>query len=155
MPSLTFFTSAAGIILQYTLLGLIYYFLFRIGKVIYSDLRRAHPAPVRLPTGGSITEKPPAILTIVDKGSLAANVKNFSLRDNTSIGRGRHNDICIDNNFVSHEHACITLYNDEYWLVDLHSTNGTWLNGVKINDEVVLHAGDIIKIGDVAFHFER
>ena len=157
MPGLTYLTGVAGMILQYVLLGLIYYFLFRIIKAVYRDLHGAQPVHMRrtAPGGDAAPARQPAQLAAVESGNTAMNTTTFFLPENTSIGRGQHNDIGIDNNFVSHEHACITLYNNEYWLADLHSTNGTWLNGTRIKDEVVLHAGDIIKIGDVAFRFER
>lgn len=157
MPGLTYLTGVAGMILQYTLLGLIYYFLFRISKAVYADLHSVRPARVRRASPGAdcAPDLRPARLVVVESGSIAKGATIFPLQENLSIGRGQHNDICIENNFVSHEHACITLYNNEYWLADLHSTNGTWLNGARITDEVALRAGDIIKIGDVAFRFER
>lgn len=157
MPSLNFLAGVVGLFLQYSLLVLIYYFLFRIVKAIYLDLRNTNCV-----NGNQLAVRDsrkcgqhPARLVVVERGRVSLPQKFYPLTDSVSIGRGMHNDICIDDNFVSHEHACISLYKGDYWLADLHSTNGTWLNGDRVKDEVRLRPNDIIKIGEVVFRFER
>lgn len=90
-------------------------------------------------------------LTVV-QGSLDA--KEFLLKDNTSIGRSPSNDVAIKEPKVSRQHAAINKYNENYILIDLKSSNGVFVNGVKI-DEVILHPGDEVSIGSAKFLFEK
>ena len=62
-----------------------------------------------------------------------------------TIGRNSGNDIALDDETVSGEHAVIQL-NPEPSITDLRSTNGTQLNGNSISKEPLKH-GDTIKIG--------
>lgn len=66
--------------------------------------------------------------------SLGDNVvhKYFFEKDVLSIGRGRDNDIVIENLAVSRNHSRIKRQNGKYVLIDLNSANGTYVNGVKI-----------------------
>ena len=63
-----------------------------------------------------------------------------------SIGRAGDNDLHIADNTVSSYHARIFTYLDASYIEDLGSTNGTYLNGKRIQKHT-LHAGDIIKLG--------
>jgi pSer/pThr/pTyr-binding forkhead associated (FHA) protein len=70
----------------------------------------------------------------------------------TTIGRAPLNHIVIDNPAVSAQHAIIAKSTDSYRLQDLHSTNGTQVNGVPITD-VELKDGDKIRFGSVVAVF--
>lgn len=65
-------------------------------------------------------------------------------------------DYCIkDNKSVSRVHAQIRQINGEITLENLHATNGTYLNGVKLQDAEVkiLHQGDSIRLANEGFQF--
>ena len=66
----------------------------------------------------------------------------------TTIGRSPDNLVLLDHTSVSKHHAMITLEGDDYKLWDLHSTNGTQVNGKKV---VIAHLrnNDEIRFGDV------
>ncbi len=64
-----------------------------------------------------------------------------------SIGRLPHNDIIIDDNSVSREHAILIISRDEYSVRDLGSSNGTFVNGMRINGVTRLKKNDILKVG--------
>jgi pSer/pThr/pTyr-binding forkhead associated (FHA) protein len=72
--------------------------------------------------------------------------------DKPSLAIGRHpdNDVCIDDKVVSTKHALIELVEEkgsqQYYIKDLESTNGTYLNGKKITREKLNH-DDLIRIG--------
>ncbi|MDS1029867.1 DUF3662 and FHA domain-containing protein [Bacillota bacterium LX-D] len=73
--------------------------------------------------------------------------KLFCLRrDRMTIGRKVFNDILINDNSVSREHAHIDYISGSYILTDLDSTNGTYLNGQKIIKSKLL-LGDKIMVG--------
>ena len=67
-------------------------------------------------------------------------------RDQIAIGRKKKNDIQIDNLQVSNEHARIVKHGSNYFIEDLNSTNGTFLNNEKIIKEP-LRENDTITIG--------
>jgi len=69
-----------------------------------------------------------------------------------SIGRTEEATIQIIKDNVSRNHAKIFFQDGEYRIVDLGSTNGTFLNTVKISSES-LHSGDVILIGNTIFKF--
>ena len=77
--------------------------------------------------------------------------KIFSLpRSVTVIGRRHSCDLCIPLNSVSRKHCQLNREGEVLKIRDLESTNGTYLNGERIN-EAVVKAGDSIKIGPLTF----
>ena len=75
-------------------------------------------------------------------------------RDIVTIGSAPLNHIVIDDPAVSAQHAILAKVADSYWLKDLHSTNGTQVNGVSITD-TELKDGDKIRFGSVVAVFCR
>jgi len=67
-----------------------------------------------------------------------------------SIGRAPDNDLRLTDTTVSSHHAKIFTYLDASYIEDLGSTNGTFLNGKRIQKHT-LHSGDIIKLGKHVF----
>jgi two-component system, cell cycle response regulator len=70
------------------------------------------------------------------------------VRDVIMIGRAGLNHIVIDNPSVSAQHAILVRAAGSYRLKDLHSTNGTQINGVPVTD-TKLKDGDKIRFGSV------
>jgi type II secretory pathway predicted ATPase ExeA len=62
------------------------------------------------------------------------------------IGRSEHNDIAVDSRFVSRHHALLVRHAGATFLMDLNSTNGTFVNARRISNHVLLH-DDVITIG--------
>lgn len=79
----------------------------------------------------------------------------FELPGNTRLGRGAENDVVLPDRFASNSHAVIHLRNGQYWLEDLGSRNGTFLNSMPLNSPAVLANSDLIRIGDITFRFVR
>ena len=67
-----------------------------------------------------------------------------------TIGRQCGNDVIIDNDDkVSRHHLQIVQYDDgSFHLIDFNSTNGTYVNGDRVQGETVLGEGDFVRIGD-------
>lgn len=73
-----------------------------------------------------------------------------------TVGRDGHNDIPLPGDkFASTSHARFDPRRDGVWLEDAGSTNGTYLNGVKLKRPKRLDPGDVIRIGETDFRFER
>ena len=70
-----------------------------------------------------------------------------------SIGRNLDNHLVIQEPTVSRKHAEIRLQDDQYLLIDLDSTSGTFLNGKQVQSQSVLHSGDSILIADTPIVF--
>ena len=86
------------------------------------------------------------------------NGEKFDIKDGvTSIGRSSHNDIVIGDDSVSLEHAKIKYFKDKdiYKIYDLVSTNGTFVNDVRVEAPVELKDGDVVTIGEIDFIFKR
>lgn len=155
MPNKTLLFNIIGMMLQYSLLILIYYFLFRVIKMIYKDLKMPRQSMEAIgskdiPKKGQLSGK----LVVVDSGHIKLAETVYILNESVSIGRNEHNEIIIDDAFVSYEHANINRNKQGYWLVDLNSTNKTYLNHQLVSERILLKNGDLIKIGAVTFSFE-
>jgi len=75
--------------------------------------------------------------------------KTFILdRDALTIGRDPGNDIVISEPQVSRQHAQITCQGNFMVLEDLGSTNGTFVNGMRLNAPHTLTNGDVVGMGD-------
>jgi pSer/pThr/pTyr-binding forkhead associated (FHA) protein len=71
-----------------------------------------------------------------------------------SIGRGLSNDIIVEDSRVSRHHAQLRYRNRQFWLADLGSTNGTFLNGERVS-ESALKDGDSISLGGLELTFRE
>ena len=69
------------------------------------------------------------------------------------IGRSEHNDISINSRFVSRHHALLVRHGTATFLMDLNSTNGTFVNSKRVSNHVLIH-DDVITLGHhrIKFH---
>ncbi len=68
------------------------------------------------------------------------------------IGRSDHNDLSIDSSFVSRHHAMFVRHGEATLLMDLNSSNGTFVNSRRISNQVLIN-NDIISIGNHGIKF--
>lgn len=78
----------------------------------------------------------------------------FPLRARTLVGRDDHCDVVIRDDFTSGEHAMISWENGRWIVKDLGSTNGTFVNGARI-EGAALRPGDRISIGSSVLILEE
>ena len=83
-------------------------------------------------------------VVITDEGGVRRTL-DFS-KPELTVGRVQGNDIVLSKRNVSKQHARLTLKGEQAVVVDLNSTNGTWVNGRKINSPQLLKHGDKIYI---------
>jgi pSer/pThr/pTyr-binding forkhead associated (FHA) protein len=67
------------------------------------------------------------------------------------IGRAQECDFQITNPLVSRRHCCFFERDNEMWVCDLKSHNGTYVNGERVSGEVVVHDRDTLDIGPVPY----
>ncbi|HEB58416.1 MAG TPA: FHA domain-containing protein [Gammaproteobacteria bacterium] len=90
-----------------------------------------------------------ARLTLVHEGTV---IREYELtKERMTVGRKPSNDIPLDDPTVSGQHAVILNLQNVY-VEDLGSTNGTLINGKRINKRMLKH-GDIVRIGHHEFKF--
>jgi hypothetical protein len=127
-------------------LALLYVFLYRVVRSLLRDLRAA----AREPTSSL------GRLVVVDSPSGEPEAgRSFDLDAITSLGRDVNNTIVIDDPFASAEHAVLTYRGRGWFIEDLGSTNGTYLNGRAVAGVAPLGYGDELSIGQVRLRIER
>jgi pSer/pThr/pTyr-binding forkhead associated (FHA) protein len=99
-------------------------------------------------------ERPPlATLEIVSEGSLKGT--RFDIRvPLTHVGRGAHNDVVLADDSVSDSHAKLQKREAGWYVVDMGSTNGTWVGGQRIAGESALGAHTSVRFGKIRATFE-
>jgi pSer/pThr/pTyr-binding forkhead associated (FHA) protein len=135
--------------LKILLLALIYLFFARVLWAVWSEVRT--PVAATPGTGKGRTKK-----KSVPKGSSVFVViepkqhrgRTYTLSNALSIGRLDDNDIIIDDDtFISSHHARIEVRPEGVWVVDLKSTNGSFVNGQRLTGERSVRKGDRIQVG--------
>jgi pSer/pThr/pTyr-binding forkhead associated (FHA) protein len=127
-------------------LALLYLFLARVIRVLARDLRAAGTEPAQRPGRLVVLESP--------AGEPAVG-RSFGLDVITSLGRDVNNAIVIDDPFASAEHAMLTFRGRNWYLEDLDSTNGSYVNGHPVSGVAPLGYGDELQIGQVRMRLER
>ena len=72
-----------------------------------------------------------------------------------SIGRGDNCTICVNTDQVSRKHATVQHILGKYYLVDMRSTNGTFVNEQKLVAPAMLTPGDTIRVGTTSVELRR
>jgi len=127
---------------------LIYLFLLRILTVMLADLRSKGILPK--------TESDYGCLEVLNGSGMLPKGRKIRIDSRgLTIGRGKYNDIVIPDHYCSLQHAELKHSNGITTIEDLGSTNGTWVNGERIDTQVQLVPNDFIKIGSVTFLYSR
>ena len=136
-------------ILKYAFVLVVYIFIYSVVKLVYldiSDARRMNKAE----------DDGYAYLKLINlRRDLSCRVfESYSLREEATIGRSRKCDIYINNQYLSKEHARVFLEKGKFYIQDLGSTNGTYVNGNPLGTHPVkLKDNDKISFGEISFLF--
>src|SRR5215212_4317176 len=96
------------------------------------------------------SRKQPGITLYINVENDNQSLRQFSQSEIT-IGRDTNCDLSMIDEALSAHHARITFHHGQWWLEDLHSTNGTFLNREKLTTPAVLISGDEFKCGNTDF----
>ncbi|MBP8998205.1 MAG: FHA domain-containing protein [Anaerolineaceae bacterium] len=99
-----------------------------------------------------ISQKIPYI-SISREHDTAENKQVFTIPE-LRIGRDPTCEIQLDDETVSNQHARLWFRNKQWWIEDLMSTNGTFLNDEKVETPTILISGDEIRVGKVLLIIE-
>lgn len=151
-------TEPIAVALKFGFLAVLYLFLFWVSRSALKELRQTSaPAPEATgfhPIGpGGRSAATDAFLVVVRGGGLNPR-ERYDLFGGLSIGRSTDADVRIEDRFASGVHARLYSRGASYYVEDMSSTNGTFLNDTPLVGEQPLSDLDEIKIGDTEFRFE-
>jgi FHA domain len=151
----------ALLLLKAAFLVLLYLFIWRIVRTASRDLRLPQESFVLAPQQAAAVGLRPE--PELEMGRLVV-LKSDAIDENTefvldsagiSIGRGNPNDVRLDaDEYASAQHARVEPRRDGVWIEDVGSTNGTYVNGVRLSRPRKLAAGDLVRVGETDLRFE-
>jgi pSer/pThr/pTyr-binding forkhead associated (FHA) protein len=135
-------------VFKIALLALIYLFFARVLWAVWSEVRT--PVATTGKMIGSRTKdksrKGVSVFVIVEPRQHRG--ASFTLSNSLTLGRVADNDIALDDDtFMSSHHARIEIRPEGVWVVDLDSTNGTFVNGQRVTGDRSLRKGDRLQVG--------
>ncbi|HXG25932.1 MAG TPA: FHA domain-containing protein [Candidatus Binatia bacterium] len=133
-------------VLRLLFLAMLYAFLYLVVKALVRDLRAAAREP---------TTELGRLVVLASPGGEPAPGASFALDAITTLGRDVNNSIVIEDKFVSATHAALTYRGRAWYVEDLGSTNGTFVNGGQVDGLSPLAFGDEIQVGQVRLRLER
>ncbi len=78
----------------------------------------------------------------------------FPVTNGATLGRGLDNTIVLDDPRVSRRHAQLRFMNNRWMVSDNQSTNGTFVNGMRVGEHP-LNPGDIVSLGGLELRFQQ
>jgi pSer/pThr/pTyr-binding forkhead associated (FHA) protein len=151
--------------LKYIFLALLYLFFLRVLRAVWMELREPKPLPVPAPAPAAAAPQVPSRrsgrpspdgerLVILEPPDRQG--QEFPLGEELTIGRAGGCGVLIqDDTFVSQLHARVFRRDGDFYVEDLGSTNGTYLNNKKVTAAIAMHKGDKLKIGKTTMEVRR
>ncbi len=136
-----------SLILRYIFIIIIYLFILNIIRLIYLDISSS---------ASSTAAKNVAYLKVINRlDQLDFKMQEYyPIVGEISVGRSSRNDIYVKDRVVSKNHMKVYFKDGYYYLEDMGSSNGTYLNGNDIENNVLeLSDGDLIGVGKIQFMF--
>jgi len=146
-----------AVIMRYVFIVFIYLFIYGIIRLIYLDISSMNVSGKKrsAKTPQKEVVNAPYIKLISGRENLGFKVhSNYIINGNILLGRTNRSHIAIPDPYLSAIHAKFINKNGACAIMDMKSTNGTFVNGNRIGSEpVYLKDGDKIKIGQMEFLF--
>ena len=152
------------LVLKVAFLVLLYLFIWRIVRAAARDVRSSQESMILSPQqaqqlglGASPAASPPRGRLVVLESSALEEGAAYELdATQLTIGRGANNDIALDGDeFASARHARIEPRRDGVYVEDVGSTNGTFVNGIRLARERKLTPGDVVRVGETDLRYEE
>lgn len=130
-------TGTVLLILRILLAIALYTFLLRALYTIWRDLSAQ---------ASQISARQVPVLRVSFRAADAEQVREFHVPE-VIIGRDPACELALQNDTVSSRHARLSYHHNQWWLEDLQSTNGTFLNDERVYTPVVIISGDEVRCG--------
>jgi hypothetical protein len=148
--------------LKLAFLVLLYLFIWRIVRSAARDLRLPQEsmilAPQQAAAAGLIPQPAARELgrLVVVASPTFQDGEVFTLDSHPlTVGRAVNNDVSMpDDEYASGRHARFEPRRDGIWVEDIGSTNGTFVNGIRLTRERKLTPGDVVRVGETDLRFE-
>jgi hypothetical protein len=143
------------LLLQAVFLLILFLFIWWVIRSAGRDLRLPQESFfVRPPADEG---RPPGARVVVQRSPSFAPGTSFRLDTAPlTIGRSGDNEIALARDeYASARHARIEPLRDGLWIVDLGSTNGTYVNGQRLSGRDRLAEGDLVQVGETELRVER
>jgi FHA domain-containing protein len=148
------------LVLKIAFLVLLYLFIWRIVRTASRDLRLPQESFILAPSAQAGVQparsgRVRGRLVVVKSPDLVEG-RDFEVDSaQLTIGRGGQNDISIrSDEYASARHARFEPRQDGVWVQDLGSTNGTYLNGARLDRPRRLNPGDVVRVGETDLRYE-
>ena len=149
----------ALLLLKILFLVLLYLFIWRIVRTAARDLRLPQEsfvlAPGSIPGLGEEPRVEAGRIVVIKSPALTEGDEWELDSSSLTLGRSSHNDIQLKRDeYASSSHARFEPRRDGVWVEDIGSTNGTYLNGIRLTRPKRLSSGDIVRIGKTELRYE-
>ncbi|MBO0691455.1 MAG: FHA domain-containing protein [Acidimicrobiaceae bacterium] len=153
--------------LTYVFLALLYLFFLRVLRAVWIELREPRAAAgIPATAGEGYLPAPDASRSRRGRRQKAERLRivepverrgqDFDLGDELTVGRAPSCGVSLpDDTFVSQIHARLFRRDQDLWIEDLGSTNGTFLNDHKVSAPAVMRKGDRVKVGRTVLEVTR
>jgi FHA domain-containing protein len=152
----------ALLLLKAAFLVLLYLFIWRIVRTASRDLRLPQESFILAPQEAAAVGLRPqqqlqmGRLVVLKSDAIDENTEFVLDSTGISIGRGNPNDVRLDaDEYASAQHARVEPRRDGVWIEDVGSTNGTYVNGVRLSRPRKLAIGDLVRVGETDLRFEE
>jgi hypothetical protein len=150
-------TDPVSVLLKFAFLGVLYLFLLWIARSALKDLRRPPDERVDADLRAAEREMPQGLpgrpVLVLERGGGLSAGASFTVDGGVTIGRSPQTDIPIEDRYASGRHARIYEREGFSYIEDMGSTNGTYLNGKRLDSPELLRTEDRIRIGDTEFRY--
>ena len=138
-------------ILKFCFLAILYLFFVRVLRSVWAEVRApkavaAPPAPQR-PAKATISgNRPPGKLKVLEPAERRGRV--YELSDELTVGRAGGCQVALgEDTYVSQLHARVFRREGQFYVEDLGSTNGTYVNRKKVTAPIAIRKGDRLQVG--------
>lgn len=150
------------LILKIAFVVLLYLFIWRIVRTASKDLRTPQESFILAPSQANelfaVRDAGPrdvGRLVVITSPTLEEGEGRILDSAAITVGRGPQNDVALDgDDYASAKHARIEPRRDGVWVEDVGSTNGTYLNGIKLTRARKLTPGDVVRVGETELRYE-
>jgi pSer/pThr/pTyr-binding forkhead associated (FHA) protein len=148
--------------LKLAFLVLLYLFIWRIVRAASRDVRLPQESMILGPQQAAAAGLVPQAqlqelgrLVVLQSPALTSGDEVALDSRALTIGRGPANDVPLpEDEYASTRHVRVEPRRDGIWVEDIGSTNGTFVNGIRLTRERRLAPGDVVRVGETDLRFE-